>query len=171
DAALLRPSPTPSHRIDESEIGPAGGCGAQDRGDDAFVSETEIRDRIEHELGREASVAQVAQAAGMPLERAQELEGVNTTFEAADAQEFSSDQKYDAIVFNEVAWYFKDPGATIARYATMLREGGILIVSMYDIIPGKLMWRSAKKHFRFVDSTQVRVGLHTWNVRMLAKRT
>jgi predicted TPR repeat methyltransferase len=104
------------------------------------------------------------------IKRAQELGGVNATFEAADAQEFTTDQKYDAIVFNEVAWYFKDPGATFARYATYLREGGVLIVSMYDIIPGKLMWMSAKRHFRIVDSTQIRAGIHTWNVRVLAKR-
>ncbi len=37
--------------VDDSEIGPAGGCGAQDRGADAFISETEVRDRIERELG------------------------------------------------------------------------------------------------------------------------
>lgn len=35
---------------DESETGPAGGCGAQDRGD-VFVSETEVRARIETALG------------------------------------------------------------------------------------------------------------------------
>lgn len=39
-----------SGKIDESEIGPAGGCGAQDRGD-AFISETEVREAIERELG------------------------------------------------------------------------------------------------------------------------
>jgi cyclic pyranopterin phosphate synthase len=38
-------------RIDDSEQGPAGGCGAQDRGADAFISETEVRQRIESELG------------------------------------------------------------------------------------------------------------------------
>jgi cyclic pyranopterin phosphate synthase len=38
-------------RVDASELGPAGGCGAQDRGADAFISETEVRDRIERELG------------------------------------------------------------------------------------------------------------------------
>ena len=38
-------------RVDSSEQGPAGGCGAQDRGADVFISETEIRDRIERELG------------------------------------------------------------------------------------------------------------------------
>lgn len=37
--------------IDASEIGPAGGCGAQDRGDDALLSEAETRRRIEAELG------------------------------------------------------------------------------------------------------------------------
>ena len=36
--------------IDESETGPAGGCGAQDRGD-VFVPESEVRQRIESELG------------------------------------------------------------------------------------------------------------------------
>jgi cyclic pyranopterin phosphate synthase len=37
-------------RVDESEIGPAGGCGAQDRGD-ALIPEGEVRAAIERELG------------------------------------------------------------------------------------------------------------------------
>jgi cyclic pyranopterin phosphate synthase len=41
DAALMH----------ESERGPAGGCGMQDRGQHAFIPETEIRHRIESELG------------------------------------------------------------------------------------------------------------------------
>jgi cyclic pyranopterin phosphate synthase len=36
--------------IDQSETGPAGGCGAQDRGD-VFVPESEVRQSIESELG------------------------------------------------------------------------------------------------------------------------
>jgi cyclic pyranopterin phosphate synthase len=40
-----------SARIADSEIGPAAGCGAQDRGQDAFISETEVRNRIEADLG------------------------------------------------------------------------------------------------------------------------
>jgi cyclic pyranopterin phosphate synthase len=39
-----------SGKVDQSEMGPAGGCGAQDRGD-AFISETEVRAAIERELG------------------------------------------------------------------------------------------------------------------------
>ena len=42
DAALMH----------ESERGPAGGCGLQNRGEQAFISENEVRSRIESEFGR-----------------------------------------------------------------------------------------------------------------------
>jgi cyclic pyranopterin phosphate synthase len=53
DAAVMHPQSAISNfksQIDASESGPAGGCGAQDRGD-VFIAETEIRNRIERELG------------------------------------------------------------------------------------------------------------------------
>ena len=50
DAALMTTSAT-SANVDASELGPAGGCGAQDRGADAFIAEGEVRQRIEAELG------------------------------------------------------------------------------------------------------------------------
>lgn len=49
DAALLHL--TGNRRIDDAEVGPAGGCGAQDRGADALVPEAEVRQRIERDLG------------------------------------------------------------------------------------------------------------------------
>jgi cyclic pyranopterin phosphate synthase len=48
DAALLE---APIMPIDPSERGPAGGCGAQDRGADSLVPEAQARARIESELG------------------------------------------------------------------------------------------------------------------------
>jgi len=53
DAALLRISPEIVSRIaiDASEIGPAGGCGAQDRGAESLIPESEARETIEAELG------------------------------------------------------------------------------------------------------------------------
>jgi cyclic pyranopterin phosphate synthase len=55
DAALMHTSGS-SNRIHESEIGPAGGCGAQDRGAEAFIAEDEVRARIEQELGPLVSI-------------------------------------------------------------------------------------------------------------------
>ena len=73
DAALLRPlsgtgyQPVSDYQfnahglearatIDATEVGPAGGCGAQDRGEDALVPEGEVRAAIERELGPLESV-------------------------------------------------------------------------------------------------------------------
>jgi cyclic pyranopterin phosphate synthase len=49
DAALL--NGTSGAIVDDSEIGPAGGCGAQDRGADSLVTEAEARRRIEDAVG------------------------------------------------------------------------------------------------------------------------
>ncbi|HWE97197.1 MAG TPA: GTP 3',8-cyclase MoaA [Tepidisphaeraceae bacterium] len=61
DAALLRPGGaevsgingrgTHATGIAEDEIGPAGGCGAQDRGSESLIPEAQVRERIERELG------------------------------------------------------------------------------------------------------------------------
>jgi cyclic pyranopterin phosphate synthase len=51
DAALLSDRGTAASRVDSSEIGPAGGCGAQDRGEQALIPETEVREKIEEALG------------------------------------------------------------------------------------------------------------------------
>lgn len=51
DAALLSGERGSLGAIDASEIGPAGGCGAQDRGEQALVPESEVRDLIERDLG------------------------------------------------------------------------------------------------------------------------
>jgi GTP 3',8-cyclase len=48
DAALIE---TGAHSIAASETGPAGGCSAANRGADAFISEGEVREKIEAELG------------------------------------------------------------------------------------------------------------------------
>lgn len=42
---------TVQREVDASEFGPAGGCGAQDRGEQALIPEPEVRDRIERSLG------------------------------------------------------------------------------------------------------------------------
>ena len=45
DAAVMRPAT--GARVADAEQGPAGGCGAQDRGTDAFIGEPDVRRRIE----------------------------------------------------------------------------------------------------------------------------
>jgi cyclic pyranopterin phosphate synthase len=58
DAAVMHAGPL---TVDASEIGPAGGCGAQDRGD-VFISEGEIRARIEAAHGELVPVERSTEA-------------------------------------------------------------------------------------------------------------
>lgn len=45
-----------------NELGPAGGCGSQHRGDDALVTETDVRQEIESQLGPLVSVNRESEA-------------------------------------------------------------------------------------------------------------
>ena len=48
----------------------------------------------------------------------------------------------DAVVFNETLYYAPNPRATVARYASLLRSGGILVVSMWRSPGRRRIWRS-----------------------------
>lgn len=74
-------------------------------------------------LGIDLSEAAIEQAAARRDER--------TTFQAADAETFVPEGKWDAIVFNECVYYFKDPIGTVERYKRYLEDGGVMVVSMY----------------------------------------
>jgi molybdenum cofactor biosynthesis enzyme MoaA len=62
DAAIQSSGFRVQGSVDESELGPAGGCGAQDRGEDALVPETVVRETIERELGPLVAVRRESEA-------------------------------------------------------------------------------------------------------------
>jgi cyclic pyranopterin phosphate synthase len=61
--------------IDSSELGPAAGCGAQDRGQQALVPELEVRETIEHELGPLEEVQRDAESGVGPANVYRLIEG------------------------------------------------------------------------------------------------
>lgn len=60
DAALMHVAA--DRTVASSELGPAGGCGAQDRGADSLIAESEVRAKIEAELGPLAPVDRATEA-------------------------------------------------------------------------------------------------------------
>ena len=91
-------------------------------------------------------------------------------FEAADAQEFTTEKTFGAFVF-EWPGISRIPVRSLARYAQRLREGGVISLSMYDMLPARAMWTSMNRRFKTLDAVQIKSSIHTWNVRLLAKRT
>ena len=55
-----------------------------------------------------------------------------TDFAVADATNFSTDQRFDAIIFNECLYYFANPIKIVGRYSKFLDEDGVFIISNFS---------------------------------------
>src|SRR3954451_6694724 len=64
------------------------------------------------------------------IEKAVRAAASNTSWIAADAQNYEPTERFDAVVFNEVVYFFADPAGTVERYARALNDGGILLFSI-----------------------------------------
>ena len=61
------------------------------------------------------------------IEKAARSGAPDTAWTAADGQSYAPTETFDAIVFNEVLYFFADPPGTVERYAHALNEGGVLL--------------------------------------------
>jgi len=53
-------------------------------------------------------------------------------FICADAVTWAANQRFDAVVLNEVLYYIEDQPAFLAKYFAMVAPNGIMVVSIYD---------------------------------------
>jgi len=83
----------------------------------------------------------------------------NSAWIAADAQSYTPTESFDAIVFNEVVYYFADPPATVDRYARALNDGGVFLLSINTAFRGGLtILADLKKRYATLDETRVTHG-------------
>ncbi len=92
----------------------------------------------------------------------------HTSFRAADAETFSPDgQTFDVIVLNECLCYFRDPLATVDRFATLLEPGGSLVASTFRTPRHDAIARLVADRFDVVEEFTVGNRLGTSLVRVL----
>jgi 2-polyprenyl-3-methyl-5-hydroxy-6-metoxy-1,4-benzoquinol methylase len=60
-------------------------------------------------------------------------------FICADAEQWIPSRHYDAVILNEVLYYFKDPRQALSKYYAALRPDGIFIISIFNKQPR--FWR------------------------------
>jgi SAM-dependent methyltransferase len=88
----------------------------------------------------------------------------NTSWIAADAQSYAPMERFDAIVFNEVAYFFSDPPATVERYARALNDGGILMFSINTAFRGGMtILADMKRRYATLDETRVTHADNDWS--------
>ncbi|HEV8579113.1 MAG TPA: class I SAM-dependent methyltransferase [Thermoanaerobaculia bacterium] len=111
-------------------------------------------------LGIDLSEAAVRQAAGR-------ADG-KTSFAAADAESFVPAEHWDAVVFNECVYYFRDPLGTVRRYEDSLAIGGVFIVSTFRSRRSDAIVRRFLERYRLLEETAITNRKGTWVVRVLA---
>lgn len=89
-----------------------------------------------------------------------------TTFAAADAEAYRPEGRFDAIVFNECVYYFRDPVGTVLRYREFLAEGGALLVSMFRSRRADTIARRLAEALPLLEETAITNGKGTWVIRV-----
>lgn len=88
------------------------------------------------------------------IARANASADAKCTFLVGDMDEFEPEGTFDMIIFNECIYYSKHPLKTLQRFATYLKPGGLLIVTINDHKHSDTLWSSIKDGFRLLDETK-----------------
>ncbi|WP_234263362.1 class I SAM-dependent methyltransferase [Hydrogenophaga sp. NFH-34] len=92
-------------------------------------------------------------------------------FVAADIEVFEPPEPSDVIIFNEVLYYLTDPLKAVQRYEAFLKPGGVFIVSMFDMLKSRKIWRELDGHYALLEASRaVNHGGHSWSIRVYRRR-
>jgi 2-polyprenyl-6-hydroxyphenyl methylase/3-demethylubiquinone-9 3-methyltransferase len=84
-------------------------------------------------------------------------------FTQADAADYVTDETFDAIIFNEVLYYFPDPVAMAHKYRAWLKPDGLMITSLYARSDrARAIGRLLRKNFRTVDEVEITSHGERW---------
>jgi 2-polyprenyl-3-methyl-5-hydroxy-6-metoxy-1,4-benzoquinol methylase len=100
-----------------------------------------------------------------------EAKGIaNARFIVGEAQTYTPDRRFDAIVFNEVLYYLDDPGRAVSRLTEWLEPDGCIVVSIFRN-ETDWVWRKIEPLFERADSVTIAHGSGlTWDVRLLRRK-
>lgn len=107
-----------------------------------------------------------------PVAQAQRRSLDTVGFTVGDMVDFSTDERFDAIVFNESLYYLPDVVAGLTRYETMLAPDGVFLVSMCGNAANEERWHAVDAAYTILDEVWIR-NRHgtTWTVKALAPRS
>jgi 2-polyprenyl-3-methyl-5-hydroxy-6-metoxy-1,4-benzoquinol methylase len=80
----------------------------------------------------------------------------NASFICTDLNDYSTTEKYDAIVFNEVLYYIRDPIKILKKYENYLEDNGIFIISIYNTKLYKINWQIIEHYYKFLDESTIK---------------
>jgi SAM-dependent methyltransferase len=110
----------------------------------------------------------ISQAA---VDKATPRPDIRSCFARAEAQHYVPRAGFDAIVFNEVLYYFASPFEVVKRYESWLKPGGVFITSLYlGSARSAAIARWLKKNYESVEEARIGSDNKSWIINVLAPR-
>ena len=89
----------------------------------------------------------------------------------ADAESWTPEESFDAVVMNECLYYFHEPLAQARRYFDAARDGGVLLVSMFESPRTRAILRVLAGRLPSPDRVRVSGARGTWSVSVFRRPT
>ena len=97
-------------------------------------------------------------------------------FVCADAEKWMPSRHYDAVILNEVLYYFQDPQSALSKYYAALSPGGLFIVSIFKKETrfwqpnhNRLVLKAVERILPQFSKQDVSDGKSTWTVLVCVK--
>jgi trans-aconitate methyltransferase len=106
---------------------------------------------------------------GEAVARAQARRIPECTFATVDYREFSPAERFSLVVLNEALYYADDPLGVLRSLARWLSADGVFIVSMFDTLVTRRIWKALESTYEMLDDVKVRRRTtgRRWRIRVL----
>jgi trans-aconitate methyltransferase len=103
------------------------------------------------------------------IERATARSVPGCVFAQADYREFAPAERFPLIVLNESLYYVDDFLGVLRSLARWLAEDGVFIVSMFDTLVTRRIWRALASTYEKLEDVEVRdqATARKWRIRVL----
>jgi len=103
------------------------------------------------------------------IEHARKAGDERSTYEAADMNDFTTPQRFDAIVFNESIYYHGDIRSGMRRYEEFLNPDGLFLVSMHGKERNDALWEALEERYTVLDAVTMQNLKGTkWTTKVFA---
>ncbi len=92
----------------------------------------------------------------------------HSTYQVANMDSWTSDKKFDVIIFNESIYFSKDPVALMGKYSQWLRDDGRMIVSIYIMDPTQIVVDNILAAYQPLAFQEVRNEMGVWHEYIFA---
>lgn len=108
-------------------------------------------------------------AAAIDVARRREIP--NSEFSTADFATFHAERPYAVIVFNEALYYIENYMDVLEAFERSLSADGVIIVSMFDTLVTKRIWKRLSRRYRAVQGIRIEdhASGRSWTMKVLEK--